>query len=1070
MTRNLTPKQEAALNTEQHIFVEAGAGSGKTTILVQRYITLLKRHPNLDPSHVLAITFTQKAAGEMLARIQQAIATDPDFSESTQQRLLSKLRFSAISTIHGLCSSLLKQFPLESGVDPLFRILDKEQHTLIWLSAMRLGLAKHQDNPNTHAFLMRYSTAQLKRFLTTCFQHRETILPLLKSYNTLVPTAFIKNIFVDDLELQPKETLAATIALQHTKTLCKLFTSCLSAYNTLKETDRYLDYTDLLLKTQRLLSRYKHVRNALHQHYPFIMVDEFQDTDPIQWDILTSLCPSMTSLLETQTEQPSLLVPSTQHLNNLFIVGDIKQSIYAFRGADAPLFTTIMSQFKKTPHLSQVVKLNDNFRTQNPLLDTINQLFNQVFKAHTETPIPYTPLVSQRPETEGSIHMAILPKTTTSTPLSEGQFIAKWVLRELANNPTLTCSDIAILCRRKKNMTIFQHALHQAGLASTIYAKDGFYQNQEIVDCINLIRGLLIPHHNLAWIGVLKSPFFGLSDNGIYLLTNYTKGPSIQLRLEQAQHCWETISSSFEPPDRALLEEAFRLIPDWIHLSHYSPISDLLPRLINETGAWALYKQQPNGLQKVHHIQLFLDKLVDLEKHQRTTGLDLLDLLDHFISSAAPEPQGLEAPHHPDSIGIMSIHASKGLEFPVVIVPECHKTFNLSNSDPLIIDRNGIGLSYKHQGIDNPYRSFLLRQQRDRIIDEEKRIFYVACTRAKDALLLSGVLPDDHQPPSPPKHYFDLILDQGQILNKIYRLQAQPDVTIPVLHDINAPSQPLSKAVTPERSLSLPPPPETPALSMTGLLRLSTSELVRYLRCPKQYAYRYLIATLKPVVSAPSSDSPSNSFGMDASQYGTLMHRAIELINSDDLSPEDTVQTLLDQHALLHTPKKTLKPHLLEQLTRYINSDLYAQIASSDCEHEMPFSLRIDTLIIDGRLDTLMKGDDHWTVIDYKTDHCTSDTLDSHSERYKRQLMVYLLAARQYSGPQSAYKAILYYSRLGQSVTLSFSETELDHFSERLARIPKDIHQTLFSAPEQSTCDQCTYYPYDKNCPSTPIR
>ena len=94
----------------------------------------------------------------------------------------------------------------------------------------------------------------------------------------------------------------------------------------------------------------------------------------------------------------------------------------------------------------------------------------------------------------------------------------------------------------------------------------------------------------------------------------------------------------------------------------------------------------------------------------------------------------------------------------------------------------------------------------------------------------------------------------------------------------------------------------------------------------------------------------------------------------------------------------------------------------------------------------------------------------SDAERYKRQLMVYLLAARQYSGPQSAYKAILYYSRLGQSVTLSFSETELDHFSERLARIPKDIHQTLFSAPEQSTCDQCAYYPYDKNCPSTPIR
>jgi ATP-dependent exoDNAse (exonuclease V) beta subunit len=405
------------------------------------------------------------------------------------------------------------------------------------------------------------------------------------------------------------------------------------------------------------------------------MVDEFQDTDPTQWELILKL---------SQNEDPT-------KNSNLFLVGDTKQSIYSFRGSDPRIFQEGLRYIQE--NAGKIISLADNFRTQKPVLDILNPFFENLFSHN------YTPLIPYRTETTGTV-TTYIPKEET-----EATHIANWIEEKLKTHPEFHPHDIAILSRTKTQMDTLQYTLTQKGLKSNILSKPSYYQREEIIVLFNLIKGLLNPEDNLAWKRILIDPlFFHIPENIIAEI--YPNHPTLSLL--------EKCALSNDP----VLLSALTEIKKWTSILPLYPLHHVINLILTESNFWYKLASQDNGPKKIQNINMLITKITEYENDAIISSLDILDLIQNAIESNAIESEN-EAAFKNDHIAILSIHAAKGLEFPIVIISECGKTFNLSKSTPHVL---------------RP----LQPTDETAIIEEEKRIFYVACTRAKDHLHLVG--------------------------------------------------------------------------------------------------------------------------------------------------------------------------------------------------------------------------------------------------------------------------------------------------------------------------------------------
>ncbi len=579
--------------------------------------------------------------------------------------------------------------------------------------------------------------------------------PIQEEVDFLVPAA---NYFKSSASITADDELL----IRATRDLLAVYDEIQRAYEQHKTRIGQLDFDDLQIKVRNLL-RQESIHEQLAQRYPYIMVDEYQDTDQLQYEILDLL-----AVINKNTRGES---PSDSKLDNLFIVGDQKQSIYGFRGADVRVFnktrqdiTDLQEAFGEDFSWAEQkldasdsekrgeLQFSENFRLLRNLVGFVNSVFKPLMKGRNEFEVEYEPLVQGRiADSHGDVELLLGSKEETESDLQlaadEYDLIVGRIRHLVDTEETIWMhadgsetsqpirySDIAILIRSRTHLPEIESALTESEIPYKITGGIGFYQRQEIYDIGNYLQFLIDPTSDVALAGILRAPFFGVSDVELYEIAQ----PSSKKTF------WEKIQDYLAQPDQSstpLIGHAAQILHSHLEICHRTPPSELIRKIVNDTGIVGVLPVGKSGEQRWANYEKLLEIAREFERSESTNLFDFLERLNLLIEEEESEGQAttqLTA----DAVEVMTVHAAKGLEFPVVILPNLDQRFRYDR-EPFIDDRLGLGFRpanpEKNYEQSDPGATRLMNERaRNRTEAEEQRLFYVATTRARDRLILSG--------------------------------------------------------------------------------------------------------------------------------------------------------------------------------------------------------------------------------------------------------------------------------------------------------------------------------------------
>jgi ATP-dependent helicase/nuclease subunit A len=1142
----LNPDQKKAVLSEGNTVVTAGAGSGKTLVLVERYLWFLLSRPQLSVRNAVAITFTNKAASEMKERVRERLNTLLDQPNSPERmehlaRIKDDLHLAYISTIHSLCARILREFPLEADVDPNFSALEAPDASLLITETISETFqdisALAPDHPLCQAltFLVtHWGRNTLATALEEMMQKRWPVRRILTTCGSKSDEQILANWTALAAELHTPSKASdnfnrlGVAALKH---LAMLFPAVLARYEERKGLGLVLDFDDLLEKTLHLLSTAPHVRQRLSSRFHTILVDEFQDTDPLQWEILRLL----------------ISTNGTIESGKIFIVGDPKQSIYGFRNADMRIFYHVKREItqqstppqksalrkrssQSTPTLPSSpidVPMNTNYRSLPAIINLVNLVFEEVMSPPPQLSPPrsleyafeveYEPLTCHRetaePGKSGQVELFLVskPASDESQPSAtpdligqEAELIARRILamvracHDTRNSDTrgqdarampLQYGDVAILLRQRTHLKIYEQALRRYDIPYITVGGIGFFRRQELLDLYNLIEFLVRPENDTALVGLLRSPLCGFSDCLLMKIADHN-----------ASTLWQKLQASgdaepgvFSGEEQRLICLALENLRYLTTISQRTPPSLLLITALERTGAWASLAAGPEGEQRLANI----DKLLTLARAFESTGfVSLSDFLDRLRLQIEDELYEGEAPIEFESrnaVKIMTIHKAKGLEFPVVFVPDLHTQIRYAPSTSLLIDDDyglGMKLSDPEQSFElcpTTLHRYIYQRLTQKVIAEEKRLFYVAMTRAKDHLVLSATVRDLSKMRKNSwlywlnnrLHVTPMHLDQKHITftrnNKTFsiRIYTSPDdfearphapAAQPAPYELlnSQLAQPILESDIPQhiraaiqRLSPLKQDPPIPSYAVTQLLAFS--------QCPLNYYFKYVLGASNDVVGAvrelpllPQRVRPL------ALLRGTLVHHAFEALHLPAMRNRSAyVRTLLASYPDLAESERSEFASLIhDALSRFEQSPLGRTIlASPHYLHEAGFQLLLNnTAIIRGKADLLFQNPrGSWELLDFKTDTIQPEDLERAAAHYSLQIELYALFLSRLYPHQPSYQAHLYFTHIADACTKTFDhealktlETELGARINELTR----LHAALRTPDAQHTAAQ----------------
>lgn len=507
------------------------------------------------------------------------------------------------------------------------------------------------------------------------------------------------------------------------------------SYRERKRRDGVLDFHDLLVEARDLLRDWPEVRARLQQRYRYLLIDELQDTDPVQMELVELLCGGGLTA------------------GTLFAVGDHKQSIYRFRGADVQLFRQLRQQM---PHAGRL-GLTRNFRSQPAILDFANALLGHRLEDF-EPLEPHLTQVNPGPCTEFLWTPRGDKESVTEARTREARTIARRIAAMVhgealvAERPGGTAQlravrpgDIVLLFRAMTSAHLYEAALREQSLDYYLVGGRAFFAQQEIYDLLNLLRALENPRDAISLTGTLRSPFCCLSDEALFVLTRHEDGlwaglhdPACHARLPRDQQ--ETAA------------RAGRYLDRWRTLKDRLPIARLLGEVFADSGYDAAMQFEFLGDRKLANLW----KLQELARAFDRSGLfglaDFIQRLGDLVRLQPREEQAATQPERADVVRLMSIHQAKGLEFPVVFLPDL--VYKAGGSFlPVAVWTSRLGCVCrppKDEEAEPPFPDFAWKLGRltEEMEEwqEELRTLYVACTRAQDYLVLSGALPEPFAP------------------------------------------------------------------------------------------------------------------------------------------------------------------------------------------------------------------------------------------------------------------------------------------------------------------------------------
>jgi ATP-dependent exoDNAse (exonuclease V) beta subunit len=1143
------------------LLVSANAGSGKTSVLVHRYVAAVLED-GLSPAQILAITFTDRAAGEMRERIRELLL------EHGAREAAREAEAAFVLTVHGFCARVLRSDPWAAGLDPTFSVLDERAANGLSELAFRTALAEllgeREQGPEldlvagwglervrativaVHERLrsrgIRSPTlpdpgpvsslaerqaalaaardalaAELGRGrepaakVEQALQQLEISRALLDALTGDAPAPLARLV---ELRLIPgnASALQSPAAAAYADALSAYLQACADrrgadscllldrllrayadAYAEAKRARGAVDFDDLELGARDML-RDDRLRRAWAERFELLMVDEFQDINPRQLEILKAL-----------------------ERDNLFSVGDECQSIYGFRHADVTLFRERRDALSAR---GATARLARNFRGRPELLDAINAAFIPILG---DAFVPLEPgravpaaggageprvelMITDTQGWDEAAELGLgagLPEATVWRQ-AEARLVAQR-LDELVRAGDARPGDIAVLVRAASDLAVYERALEQRGLPTLAAAGRGYWSRQQVQDLTSYLAVVANPLDEGVFYGLLASPLGGLSSDGLAAVAMHARehgGGAWAAAHDLARSSDE--AASLAPGERvrlgSLLERLGRDRGDASRL----PLAILLARAVREARYDDHVLDLRGGRRRLANIEKLLRLAAQFESHN---GRDLRGFLAHVAAEGRREAGEADAPAgdgEPEAIQLMTIHAAKGLEFPVVCVADLGRAAR-SAVPWLLVDGSRLGVKVTELGMAGPVEALDYHDLRERVLDaedrEERRIVYVAVTRARERLLLSGAADPRRWPNGrrggPPVGWLGsafvpdlperLLGEEAvqDVASRVGGFQARVRVrlnspgTLGQVLRIGEGSHPadVGGTTTPGAAAPAPLPPEprpepatesVPAQTALGLpAALSYTALAAHARC----GYRFYV---QRVLGLPDA-APPPALGQaqseaDARMRGTLVHAALETIDFSRPSAPSTARVRSLARGLGWSPKAADLEHVIALIESFAASPMCGRLAGArSVRREHPFVVTLaspagpgqpDPPILTGAVDVLAEEEDHaWLVVDYKSDRLGDVAPETLIESdYRIQRSVYALAVLR-AGAESVEVAHCFLERPEPPVSARFTSEDLDRLEAELGHRAGELLQGRFAVTDSPHLDLCATCP-----------
>jgi ATP-dependent helicase/nuclease subunit A len=1097
---DLSARRTAETTFDRNVVVVAGAGTGKTTLLVNRLIHLLMKEPRpVAITQIVALTYTNKAAMEMKARLRErltgltrastkhaseggAVTMDElrtrysltsDDIATRAEAALGDLEKAQIGTVHSFAAHLLRLYPLEAGVDPAFRedegLRFDEVFRLAWnvwadRELSREGAQHHR----WRALLSSTSLEQLRElayalcndlidvdmllqqasvgpdealldWISSVLVRAQTLLdtydrPKRRKIEHMLAEAVALLTLVkeegpqaveqvdpsawESLRKDPGQVIGDWDATDFSRAVAvvklsqqllrlneayfinvlMLLKPLVSSIKTTFAQTGWISFDGLLARARRLLWEHPDVRERMKQEYRAILIDEFQDTDPVQYEILLALA-----------EQPGAASKIWQDMvleaGKLFIVGDPKQSIYAFRRADMEAFDRVVD--KVLGGGGTLSTLTTNFRSDANVLGPVNDVFDRLFLRQPLVQPANVRLegdarrAGQAAQTGVMIQVTVPaegddPFDADGAARAEGEVLARWLREDLLTRPGVSAGQVAFLFRKLTQADRYLDALRRYGIPYMIEGEKHFYRRQEVIDLVNLLRVLDHPHDHIALLGVLRSPLGALSDRDIYDLheagcfgdlNEHALQTWSHPRAETVRRLYQRLTSLRRTVTALPLDEAIQMI------------FDQLPLL--ELAAASLHGEQAvANLLKVKHVAASL-----ADRPQLT----LSGFIDVMMTRVEEQPDETESPladDTSDAVQILTIHKAKGLEFPIVVLPGLHQGSGRDRATPSVLYDWSTGTYGISSG---PHHTLgylrVLDKQLEREQAERRRVFYVGMTRAKDFLLLSGGLASR----SVGETAFDWLnnIGEGEIGNPetktvqigsscvAHRVVQEPERRWPIR----------------ERGTTV----EAPVVDPVSTAGWWDERKARW-QTARSGAWHVTPSSVHESLPLNEAALAGTIDGRETGRLvGIIAHRILE--GWDFALPPDELLTRIPsavdtfcQPKCEEEARSTVTGALTEIFTTFGASQSYRRLESAEIlGREVPFLMPWgEGQVMDGVIDVIYRLDGKIWIADYKTERTSASEAPAKARLYTHQATIYREAVARCLAVSQTYFQILF--------------------------------------------------------------
>lgn len=1109
---------------EGSLFVAAGAGSGKTTVVMEGFVEALsQKKAAID--EILTITFTDKAAGDMMRKVREILK---DKGMLAERRQIENAR---ISTIHSFCARLIRSHALLLGLDPGFGVADANRAGVLKQEAFDTCLeslvADHGEEAAELIFLLDRNRSGL------LFGHVTGLHEKLRSQNRpldfTLPEVDLASLLeqlaraardalraldakgsssasnrqkLEQLEALPgvadpvyiRELLAANKvsnfrgAPDEVADVNALWGLCRSAtylpllkllrellvrfggeYARLKREAGLLDFEDLQIEALRLLNEQPEVAERVAGQFRYIIVDEFQDTNHLQCEIVDRL-----------------------DRGNVCFVGDENQSIYRFRNAEVELF---QQKRREADEKTRLKELAENFRSQPEILEFVDLIFSREGMLDKGGYLSLIPRAKPDPFSEESrVEVMLVDHGGKEKPNAdlarqgEAELIARRLQELFKEGCGYEPGKTAILVRSRTGLDKYREALDRYGIPNYLGINKDYYRKLELGDALNLLKLLVNPLDDLALIAVLRSPMVGVSDETL-----------MQLR-QAVGRGWVPLWPVLDQPDRldSLDKEEHRRLEgfrDEFNSLRRRSRGQQLTATVREVLGFRDYSAVAARDRKGGQALANLLKLQDLAAaFESSWGPDLGAFVEFLQEQQESKVDEADAPTEEEGGGavrFLTIHKSKGLEFDLVVWPNMGGRPPGDGSIVLFGDEGQVGFSFKDaNGKDVALFDYekIQEESKAKELAEEKRLGYVAMTRARRRLILCGRTDLDKAAAAPaascePVDWVKGALGLHSANEDLAELFARPEPSRrmllkgvekapPVLFTICTDpealleeGQKLAAARAAEAVEDIDPDISTlPAGAVFVPPYISPTALDAYKTCPRQY---YLERVLKlgdlNGMVAPVKRAGGN--GLDAAQRGTLAHALLEEASFPLGEPPGESQ-LLELAGRVLEPGFQFSDEDREHIHRYLGNlaeapvmaDLVEAEKQGCLEREKQFTYLLGETIISGKMDAFARLDGQVVVVDYKTTKLSEEfDNEAAAAKYRRQMEAYAVAAGQLAPGLPLKVCLLFLDQPGAEQTRVYQAADLDRLKAELGGIIESMADGAFEPLPAFDRDCCVF-------------